>query len=119
MDESCAHEQSLRQLVFHHDGRHSGPVVCWWLHCLSGWYFLAELPAAIDSFDEFQRSLQMIDDPDSMTEKPAAFGGRQSDFVKETLFGKGWLLTWRWIPHSIVHAIHVFDGWIYHDLPFF
>ena len=82
-------------------------------------FFLAELPAAIDSFDEFQRSLQMIDDPDSMTEKPAAFGGRQSDFVKETLFGKGWLLTWRWIPHSIVHAIHVFDGWIYHDLPFF
>ena len=64
-------------------------------------------------------SLQMIDDPDSMTEKPDAFGGRQSDFVKETLFGKGWLLTWRWIPHSIVHAIHVFDGWIYHDLPFF
>ena len=33
------------------------------------------------------------DDPDSMTEKPAAFRGRQSDFVKETLFGKGCLLT--------------------------
>ena len=59
----------------------------------------------------------MNDDPDSMTEKPAAFWGRQSDIVKETLFGTSWLLTWSWFPHSMQS---MYSLWVdYNDRSFF